>query len=189
MKIKFPDKNQDFGPATRSGDFTEILLADYVEYILNFYVPRTRYERKITRNSSSQGSDLIAFKKGESISSEDELLVYEIKAQASNTTPKKILQDAIVDSEKDIKRIAESLNAINQRLIDKEDYEGSEIVQRFQNSTDRPYKKTFGAAAIHSKHSFLRSIINKCDTSEHIDPDLKLIVIFSENLMDTIHDI
>lgn len=189
LNIKFPDKSRDFGPATRSGDFTELLVADYVEFILDYYVPRTRYDRKITRNSSSQGSDLIAFKKGEETSPNDELLVYEVKGQAANTSPMCKLQVAIDDSKKDIKRIAESLNAINQRLVDKGKFEEAEIIQRFQNATDRPYKRLYAAAAVHSKHSFSSSIIENSDTSNHIDPNIKLTVIYSENLMERIHDI
>lgn len=190
LSIKFPSENEDFGPATRSGDFTELLLADYVEFVLSYYVPRTRYDRKITKNSSSQGSDLIAFKKKDTDTSpSDELLVYEVKGQATNTTPQCKLQNAINDSKKDIKRIAESLNAINQRLIDKGNFEDAKIIQRFQNATDRPYKRVFAAAAVHSKHSFSRNKVEESDTSNHIDPDIKLIVIYSENLMDRIHDI
>ena len=33
-EIKFPDESIRPGPSVRSGDFTEILVADYVQYIL-----------------------------------------------------------------------------------------------------------------------------------------------------------
>lgn len=189
LKIKFPDKSEAFGPATRSGDFTELLLADYIEYVLNYYVPRTRYDRKITRNSSSQGSDLMAFKIDKHESINDELLIYEVKGQASETPPKNQLQDAINDSKKDIKRIAESLNAVNQKLIDKRDFSGAKVIQRFQNSTDRPYRRKYGAAAIHSKYSFSEDKIKECSTADHPSSDIELIVIYKEKLMDRIHDI
>lgn len=63
-KIKFPDANINPGPSVRSGDFTEILIADYVQYVLDYIVPRTRYDRKVNRNSSTMGSDLIGYKCG-----------------------------------------------------------------------------------------------------------------------------
>lgn len=31
LKMVFPDKSEGFGPATRSGDFAEILVADFLE--------------------------------------------------------------------------------------------------------------------------------------------------------------
>lgn len=188
-RIKFPDRNDRLGRATRSGDFAELLIADYAEFVLDFFVPRTRYDRKINRNSSPQGSDMLAFKIGESISSNDELLVFEVKAQSSETSPKNKLQEAIDHSKKDVKRIAESLNAANQRLIDKGEYQNAEIVQRFQNSTDRPYRKKFAAAAVHSTYSFEVELLNESTTDEHADPEMKLIVIYSNHLMETIHDL
>jgi len=41
-EIKLPDEKAAPGPSIRAGDFGEILVADYVEYILDFWVPRTR---------------------------------------------------------------------------------------------------------------------------------------------------
>lgn len=186
--IKFPDFKEAPGPSTRAGDFSELLVADYVEFILNYYVPRTRYERKINRNSSPMGSDLVAFKMGKKDSLNDELLIFEVKAQAGENTPKNKLQEAINDSNKDVKRIAESLNAIRQRLLDKNDIEGAKKIQRFQNSTDRPYKRKFGAAAVHSTSSFSINLVKEVTTKNHSDPSLKLLIIYSNKLMETIHD-
>lgn len=188
-KIKFPDFAEKLGNATRSGDFCEILVADYAQFILDYYVPRTRYDRKINPNSSAQGSDLIAFKVGEKISNKDELIVFEIKGQASETSPKNRLQDAINDSKKDIKRIAFSLNATNQRLFEKGQFTEAKIVQRFQNATDRPYKEKYAAAAIHSDKSFSREILADVQTAEHSDANLLLLVIHSNELMSFVHEL
>lgn len=62
LTLKFPDQTVTPGPSVRSGDFSEILISDYLEYILNYWVPRTRYSNKINRNSSPMGSDIIGFK-------------------------------------------------------------------------------------------------------------------------------
>jgi hypothetical protein len=185
--IKFPDKNDRLGSATRSGDFCEILIADYVQFVLDYYIPRTRYDRKINRNSSPMGSDLFGFKVGAKVSQNDEMIIFEVKAQASETSPENKLQKAVNDSNKDIKRIAESLNAANQRLIDKERFEEAKIVQRFQNATDRPYKQRFAAAAIHSNKSFSKEVIKQVSTASHIQPNLLLLVVHSEKLMNFIH--
>lgn len=187
--IKFPDPNEPLGNSTQSGDFCEILVADYAQFILNYFVPRTRYDRKVNPNSSTQGSDLIGFKVGERISRNDELLIFEVKAQASNTKPKNRLQDAIDGSKKDTKRIAFSLNAINQRLREKGLIEEAKIVQRFQNATDRPYMKKYAAAAVHSEISFSKDILKTVTTTLHTNPDLYLLVIYSRDLMDLIHEL
>lgn len=82
-RIKFPDEKIAPGPSVRSGDFTEILVADYVQFVLDYIVPRTRYDRKVNKNSSTMGSDLIGYKCGKKISSADELIIFEVKSKAS----------------------------------------------------------------------------------------------------------
>ncbi|MDN5249742.1 MAG: virulence associated protein, partial [Alphaproteobacteria bacterium] len=57
LNLKFPDDSSRLGRSVRSGDFAEILVADYLEFLHGYYVPRTRYDRKMTRNESSKGSD------------------------------------------------------------------------------------------------------------------------------------
>ena len=36
----FPDPKEKPGPSTRVGDFCELMLSDYIEYALEYYVPR-----------------------------------------------------------------------------------------------------------------------------------------------------
>ncbi len=60
-RIKFPDLKVAPGPSIRAGDFGEILVADFLEYLLGFWVPRTRYGDKTIRNESTKGSDTIGF--------------------------------------------------------------------------------------------------------------------------------
>ena len=56
--IKFPDAVAP-GASIRSGDFSEILVADYVQFVLDYSVPRTRYDAKLNRNTSPNGVDVI----------------------------------------------------------------------------------------------------------------------------------
>lgn len=188
--IKFPDAHIVPGPSVRSGDFTEILIADYVQYVLDYTVPRTRYDRKVNRNSSTMGSDLIGYKCGTKISSSDELIIFEVKACASNKRSSKVrLQKAVDDSNKDKLRLAETLNAVVQRLIDRNNLSEAQKVQRFQNATDRPYSKIYAAAAVHSNASYFEFALKTVSTLHHIDPDLKLVVVHCDKLMDLIHEI
>ena len=111
LQMKFPNRSVAPGPSIRAGDFAEILVADYLTYLHDYWVPRTRYDRKGVPNESTKGSDVLAFKYDENNPSTDELLIYEVKAKLSNGV-KPMLQEAITHSAKDEFRIGESLHKI-----------------------------------------------------------------------------
>ena len=188
--IKFPDPSAAPGPSIRAGDFGEVLVADYLEYILNFWVPRTRYGDKTIRNESTKGCDIIGFKILEAgkDSRQDTLAVFETKAQFSGNTANPRLQDAIDDSIKDIIRKGESLNAIKQRMFDKQMLQQAEHIERFQNSEDRPYNEVSGAVALFSTNLFDRDKVLETNTNVHPNQNkLKLLVIHGKSMMDIVH--
>jgi len=189
LSCKFPSSSRGFGPGIRSGDFGEILIADYLEFILNFWVPRTRYDRKTIQDESTKGSDLIGFKfVGEGESPEDILAVFEVKAQFSGKTAKPKLQEAVTDSAKDERRMGESLNAIKQRLLDKNSLVDVTKVARFQNPVDKPYKELSGAAALFTSSAYDATTISSTDTSSHPNKgNLMLLVIRGDELMKLTH--
>jgi hypothetical protein len=188
INVKLPSTT-GFGPGIRSGDFTEILVSDYLEFLRSYYVPRTRYDRKTIRDESTKGSDLTAFKLDSDIPGlKDELLIYEVKGVLSEDKSKNVLQDAIDHSSKDKVRIAESLNAIKQRLFDRQDLTGANLVKRFQNSVDHPYTLSYGAAAIMSDTSFSKDVLLNSDSTDHVSRDnLELLVITGKELMLLVH--
>src|SRR5438067_315264 len=61
-QLVFPGKDLAPGPSTRVGDFAEILVADYFEYVQEWRVPRTRYRLKAIPNESTKGTDILAFR-------------------------------------------------------------------------------------------------------------------------------
>lgn len=193
---KFPNEIYPPGPATRSGDFSEIMIADFLEYFFDYFVPRTRYDRKVNPNSSTQGSDLIGFKFTNDFrtpSPDDELIVYEVKANYTGTTKpgaKHTLQNAVDHSAKDIARLSESLNAVKQRYKDKNKKDEFQMVERFQNLVDRPHKRIFGAAALFSSDSYNPDKIAKVDISNHPEKEnLKLLIITGDDMMDLVHNL
>jgi hypothetical protein len=113
-QIKFPDATEAPGPSIRAGDFAEVLVADYLEFTLHFWLPRTRYDHKAVRNESTKGTDIIGFKfvTDGKVDPQDALALFETKAQLTGNRPTKRLQVAVDDSAKDEMRRAESLNAI-----------------------------------------------------------------------------
>lgn len=190
--IKFPDESVAPGPSIRAGDFAEILAADYLEFALNYWVPRTRYRDKAVRNESTKGSDTIGFlfsRNGEE-SRRDRLAVFETKAKFSGTKIAPKLQEAVDHSSKDVTRKAESLNAIKQRLLDKGDLDGVLKVERFQDEVARPYMQVFGAVAHLDNNVFDLDSLAETDCSSHeYSNDLILVVIRGDSMMDLAHEL
>lgn len=188
---KFPHQSVAPGPSTRAGDFAEILIADYLQYIKNYHVPRTRYDRKGIANESTKGSDVIAFKKApDIISDNDELLIFEVKAKASENSKLNVLQDAIDHSIKDEMRLAESLNAMRQKMFDRKDYDGLQVVDRFQREPDHPCKRRYGAAAVFTDSSMHETVVATSTTGNHPNSDkLELLIISGSQLMTLIHEL
>lgn len=190
-QIKFPDASNPPGPSIRSGDFAEILVSDFLEYFLKYWVPRGRFRNKAVRNESEKGCDVVGFKILDinSPSPDDELLIFESKA-ALATSSNNRLQDAINDSSKDMLRKAETLHAIKQRFIDKQQESDALKVQRFQNIEDRPFKEKFGAAAVVSNSCLDMNAIPNTTTTNHPHPDgLMLIIIKGDDLMKLVHEL
>lgn len=187
-EIKLPTQNE-FGPAVRSGDFAEILVADYLEFILNYDVPRYRWQSKIIRNESPKGSDVIGFSMNH-ISENDSLAIYEVKAKLSKSG-KNTLQTAIDDSAKDEIRVAESLNFIKQKAIDSNNSDRVNTVSRFQNPTDYPYKERYGAAwLVSDEYCDINTIIANINTNDHPKQnDLFLLVIRGQQMMGLVNEL
>lgn len=189
--LKFPTEKGGFGPGTRSGDFAEILVSDYLEYVSNYWVPRTRYDRKTIRNESTKGSDVLAFKMlSQTDSPDDCLAMYEVKAKLSGKKANARLQEAINHSGKDNLRKAESLNAIRQRLYDVRNIQDAQKIGRFQNPADRPYKDLYGAVALYESEIYDPLEASVSDASEHPNKNsLSLIIIKSKDFMTLVNSI
>ena len=188
-QLIFPDQQQSPGPAIRSGDFCELLVADYLEFSLGYWVPRARMEAKAVRNESVKGCDVIGFKvinQDSNPSPNDEMVVYETKGKLTGSHHN-LLQTAVEHSAKDSLRKAEALNFLKRRLIEKQNRLW-ERVQRFQNPVDHPYVEKNGAAAILSTSVLEQSDLESTDTNEHPnDNNLKLLLIHGANLMPFVH--
>lgn len=186
--IKFPDLT-GFGPRIRAGDFAEILVADYLEYTVGYWVPRTRWSNKTIKNESVKGIDLIGFKLiGSDENPNDALITFEVKAKLKTRNNESTLQKAINDSIKDEARKAESLNAIRQRLLYHGKLEEVKKVGRFQNQTDKPYKNLSGAAAVIDNIFCEQDLAIETSTVDHNNSsNISLVVIKGESLMDLVH--
>lgn len=190
VQLVFPDKTKAPGPGVRSGDFAELLLADYVEYLLGFWVPRGKYAEKASRDESVKGVDILGFKFVESgkESPADMLLAFEVKAQLGGGKYQDRLQTAVDDSSKDYLRSAYTLNATKRRLHKAGDQQGALVVRRFQNIADRPYVFKSGAAAALSDESYDEAALQATKTADHKNAaSLELIVVRGSQLMALAH--
>ncbi|MBP9708281.1 MAG: DUF1837 domain-containing protein [Oligoflexales bacterium] len=187
--IIFPDERLAPGPSVRSGDFSEALLSDFLEFTKQYWVPRNRFQSKAARNESVKGSDIIAIKtvSDSSTSIEDVLAIFESKGNlsAKNTNT---LKNAIEHSAKDYLRLGETLNAIKRRYINKSDVANANKISRFQNLEDNPYKEYFGAVAFCTSDSINDSEFFKASVDTHPNKDcLHLFVFHGNGLMNLAH--
>jgi hypothetical protein len=190
--IKFPSNTKPPGPSIRAGDFGEVLVADYLEFILNFWVPRTRYADKTVRDESTKGADTIGFKLVDagSFSPKDTLSFFEVKAKFTGSKMGTRLKDAVDGSAKDPIRKAESLNSIKQRLLHTGDSDGVITVERFQNPIDNPYVEQFGAAVLVEKKIYdEQEIVDTVASSHPSYSNLSLIVVRGKDMMKLVHSL
>ena len=191
----FPDTHEFPGPITRSGDFGEILVADFFEFVMGFWVPRVRYKDKPKRNSSTQGSDMLGFKiLGKKASPDDILIVAEAKAQFTGKIMDSKLQEAVDHSIKDKIRKGDSFNWIKRRVLrealpqEKEDFKSR--LERFQTPVDLPYREWSGAVALVSRSIYDPSVIQTTHTEHHPNTDnLILVIIRGNSMMELVHEL
>lgn len=192
-QLVFPDSTAAPGPGIRAGDFAELLVSDYVEHLLGFWVPRGKYSEKSSRNESIKGVDIVGFSVAAMAtpSPTDTLLAFEVKAQLSGGKYDGRLQTAIDDSSKDYLRRAMTLNATKRRLRQAGQNDRALIVQRFQNLSDNPYIYRSGAAAVLSDLAYDETSLRELTkvAAHENSANLELIVIRGVNLMKLVHSI
>ena len=162
----FPNHQNKLGASTMSGEFGEILVYDYINFVLKHYVTRTRYFEKVNPNMPVPGSDVIGYqvKHIDNPSKTDHLIVAEVKTLSSksgnkNTLCEKTVREAIEHSVKDRVRIGESLNAEKRRLLNRSRIEEAKIVERFQNKTDNPFRLDFFAVAVLDNELYSNQVV------------------------------
>lgn len=190
LQYVFPDATAAPGPSIRSGDFAEILVGDYLQHVLGYWVPRWRYDDKPVRNESTKGTDLIGFRlAGPEASPDDELAVYEAKATLTGRGRSNRLEDALAGSATDFNvRRGESLNAIRRRLLRAGQVSEADTVKRFQDRSRRPYLETSGAAVLLHDGAFDRDRLCSTDCATHPNRGgLKLLAITGSGLMALVH--
>lgn len=188
----FPHATEKPGPSIRSGDFAELLISDFLEYVQGFWVPRYKYSDKASPNESVKGSDVLGFRQVQPRvdSVQDTLIVCEVKAQLTGRKYKDRMKTAVADSSKDIGhlRLATSLNALKRRAVLGKLEDKVELVARFQRKTDAQFVLKSSAAVVLTDDLFDETSVANVDCSSHANAhSLELIVVKGAQLMQLAH--
>ena len=196
-KMIFPNPEVSQGAATMSGEFGELLVYDYINYVLEYYVPRVRYFNKVNPDMPVPGSDVIGYKmenynKG---SKNDKLLVAEVKTRSTisgnkTTAITETITKAIQGASKDRVRVGESLNAEKSKLLTIGRFREAKIVERFQNKTDNPYNLDFFAVAVMDNELYSEQLI--LDVINNQNENIKftnILIIHSKELKSFLRDL
>lgn len=190
----FPNNRSSIGNSLMAGEFGELLVYDYFNFVLKYYTSRTRYLEKTASYDAIKGIDVICYniKNIQIQSKNDSLVIAEVKTHSSkkgnckNAIQKAIIDSdkAIIDSNKDMLRISESLNAEKRRLIARKRFDEAKIVERFQNKPDNPYILDFFAVAVLESQVYSEDIvinlINNYIQKNNIP--INMLIIHSEEL-------
>lgn len=137
-------------PEIRSGDFAEIVICDLLEFMENYTVSRYKHLDRVDKNCSEHGSDVIAYRlfDPQKPQSSDELLVVEVKSQASTTNLKRAITDASADSVRDRARLAMTLDYHRCRSERYGDNDNARVMARFLNRGEYPCREVYAVGAI-----------------------------------------
>lgn len=187
-----PQKGEPFGATARSADITEILVADLLEFIFNYSVPRYKLKNRSGKNNSQQGTDVIAYKyenSNKKPSNKDELIAAEIKAELSKDEFN-CIENAIKDSKKDRYRLARTIDYCRKRLNELGKTQEHEEIKRFLFKPDNNYKIIYTAVGISSCEN-VDKIIELSISGEKLEikNDDKIFYIHGKELMKLTHDI
>lgn len=193
----FPRHQNKLGASTMSGEFGEILVYDYINFVLKHYITRTRYLEKVNPDMPVPGSDVIGYKVNNvnKPSKSDHLIIAEVKTRSSKTGNKnslceKTVKDAIEHSIKDRVRIGESLNAEKRRLLNRSRNNEAKIVERFQNKTDNPFILDFFAVAVLDNELYSDQVVLDVVNSQHENiKSTNVLIIHSKELKIFLRDL
>lgn len=187
-----PQKDETLGPTVRSGDITEILVCDLLEFVFNYSVPRYKQKNRSGKNNSEHGTDVIAYKffnGSKKPSEKDELIATEVKAVLTkyDYTP---LENAIVESKKDEQRLARTIDHCRKRLKELGQREQSVEISRFLLKPDNNYKLTYAATGISSRENVDEEIKLSASGEElQIRKGQEIFFVHGKKLMDLTHKI
>lgn len=189
-KFVIPQRDEDLGPAVRSGDFGEIVMADLFEFVLHFSVPRLKMKNRPGKNNSMQGTDVLAYKFQKDPShpcNQDRLAVIESKAGLSSddySPVSKAIQDSQNHDRNELRYIY-SLEYFRKALKSKKCETEAQEIERFEGKADNDYKLVFVPAAVINRESLSKEAISSCITGGnlYLKKNDRLFIVHGSDLL------
>lgn len=197
--FKIPQKKDNMGPTARSNTLSEILFSDLVEFVYGYTVPRVRQKNMSGKTVSEHGTDVIGYKffnPDKTPSTKDKLIAVEVKAVLSKKDMGVFESSTTDSSNKDVHRIALTLDYLKNKLRILNENEMADEIVRFQKKTQMDYDIEYAAGGM----TCLRKLKPEAGEKTLVIPDVdgnllkltsgsKIYFVHGERLMQLVHSI
>lgn len=183
---------QNLAASCRSGDFSEILVSDLLEFIYHYNVPRCKQLSRANKDRSTQGTDIIGYHYANTNgipSTNDELVAAEVKGKLSSGAVD-VLLDAAIDSQKDEFRLATTLNFYRKQLNSIGNHEEAKRIVRFLQKSEYPFQIRYlgvGVTSIYQIKNEMLSDYNKDNLM--VSTGHEIFLIHGKKLMELVHNL
>ena len=183
---------QNLAAACRSGDFTEILVSDLLEFVHHYKVPRCKQQNRANKDRSTQGTDIVGYRYANSdgtASVKDELVAAEVKGKLSSDNYE-VLKKAADDSQVDEFRLATTLNFYRKQLKMSGDIEGARRIARFQQKSEAQFSIRYLGVGVTSIGQIENNVIPDYSSDDlMLSTGHEVFLIHGEKLMTLAHDL
>lgn len=195
-KIPQYDGEDRRGSSIIPGDFAEILMADILQFMEDYIVPRYKHVMRTNPYASEQGSDVIAYryaKEAGNPSREDELVVMEVKSAVGRKSDRVVgerITSAITGSvkDRDKARDAMTLSYLMERSLKEGDLETAADLKRFMNRGDHPWTDSYRSAVTFDT-AVLRGGVIEIDDLPVDFPGIPLTFVKAKDFLALIKDV
>ena len=183
---------QNLAAACRSGDFTEILVSDLLEFIHGYKVPRCKQQNRANKDRSTQGTDIVGYHYANpdgTASTRDELVAAEVKGLLSSSSYD-VLEKAAVDSQEDEFRLATTLNFYRKQLKGIGNHEEAKRIARFLQKSEAQYHIRYLGVGVASISQIENDLIPDYSSDDlMLSTGHEIFLLHGEKLMALAHDL
>lgn len=183
---------QNLAAACRSGDFTEILVSDLLEFVHHYRVPRCKQQNRANKDRSTQGTDIVGYHYAnldETPSTRDELVAAEVKGLLSSGSYE-VLEKAAKDSQEDEFRLATTLNFYRKQLKGMGNNEEARKIARFQQKSEAQFRIRYLGVGVASIGQIENNLIPNYSSDDlMLSTGHEIFLIHGEKLMTLAHDL
>lgn len=183
---------QNLAAACRSGDFTEILVSDLLEFVHHYKVPRCKQQNRVNKDRSTQGTDIIGYSYANpdgTASTKDKLVAAEVKGILSSGSYE-VLAKAAKDSQEDEFRWATTLNYYRLHFHKKGDDEEAERIARFMQKPEGQFLICYLGVGVTSMGQIKDGMISDYNSDDlMLSTGHEIFFIHGKNLMALANDL